>query len=68
MMVAPGDFIVRCSLTGGAKYLLAVFWGERLEPPADALDAVAATIRDCWLAQPAQRPTMVQIVDRLKAV
>ena len=42
--------------------------GKRLEPPADAPDAVAATMRDCWLAQPAQRPTMVQIVDRLKAV
>ena len=65
-----------CPVQIGAK----VVRGERLELPqrdalpgpdtaaAEGLDAYCALVKECWAQAPQERPTMAQVVRRLRAL
>ena len=42
--------------------------GHRMEPPNECPIILADLMRDCWLADPNDRPTFQQILERLNNV
>ena len=50
------------------QVLFAVFKGKRLEMPSDAPEKFAELVMACMALKPAERPSFVEIGDRLAAL